>query len=327
MVAARQEHTIHPIYVVHGKDRRRVADEVAALTERILVDADVQVALSSYDGATAELAEVMDDLRTLPFLSPRRLVVVKQADEFIKRYRRELEEYLESPCATGVLLLMAESFAANTRLAKRAVQIGEVLSCGPLKGRELGRFLTDYAQNSYQLRLEQNAAELLIALAGDEAGRLAGEIDKLATYIKGPDSKRNTIRCEDVQELVGNNRQLSVFNVIDAMTASNKATALSRLDRMLAQDRNAQYQAVGAFAWHFRRLYAARVLVEKRLNDQAIARQLRIWPRPDQFMRQVKQLTLKQIGLMLCRLMTIDLNTKTGAGDVKTGLEKLIVSS
>ena len=113
MVAARQEHTIHPIYVVHGSDRRRVADEVAALTERILADADVQVALSSYDGATAELAEVTDDLRTLPFLSPRRLVVVKQADEFIKRYRRELEEYLESPCATGVLLLMAESFAAT----------------------------------------------------------------------------------------------------------------------------------------------------------------------------------------------------------------------
>lgn len=316
---------ISPVYVVFGKDRRGIVEAVHQITQHVLQDADPQVALSTYQGDQAQLADVLDDLKTLPFLSPRRLVVVKDADVFITEYRQKLEEYLKSPSLSGVLLLETESFPKSTRLAKAAAKIGQVIACDPPTRRELPAFLTNYALKRHNLKLSHESAMTIIELAGDDTGILAGEIDKIAAYLNGPDSKQDKIMPGDVQKLVGYNRQFNSFNVIDAMTAGNAALALARLDQMLAQDRNAQYTAVGAFAWHFRRLYNARIMLEKGIDHRSIIKQLRIWSQPDMFIRQVRRLNIRQIAAILKDLAKIDLMSKIGAGTVRAGLEKLTV--
>lgn len=316
---------VKPIYVVFGKERRRAADTVAELAQELLEGADPQLALSSYDGPAAELADVLDELRTVPFLAERRVVIVKEADDFISKYREQLEAYLQNPCSTGVLVLMAESFPGNTRIAKLAAKIGQVTACEPVKPRELPGYVAEYARSRYGLKLGGEAANLLIELGGDDAGLLAGELDKLAVYVSDPQRPRKEITAQDIQALVGQNRQFNVFNVIDAMTVGDAGSALTRLVQMLAQDRDAQYSAVGAFAWHVRRLYQARVLLEKRMPEQQICTAAKVWNNKDQFLRQVKQLNLARIGAMLQRLSSIDLDSKTGLGSVQSGLEKWIV--
>jgi len=317
--------TIYPVYVVAGTDRRRAADSVAQIAEFALGDGDAQMALSSYEGPTASLAEVLDELRTLPLLAERRVVVIKDADAFIQEHRQSLEKYLQAPAPTAVLVLMAQSFAANTRLAKLAGKIGQVFRCGPMKPAELLEFVVRYAATSHRCVLSREATELLVELTGDEAGMLQSEIDKIATYLADREERQKQIGPHDVHAVVGANRHFSVFNVIDAMTAGKVSSALGRLDRMLAQDRNAEYTAVGAFAWHFRRLYNARLLLEKGTDQDSITRQLRVWSQRDSFMRQVKKLKLRDVAVFLRELMNIDVAAKTGAGTVKGGLEKLIV--
>lgn len=318
--------TFSAVYVVHGKDRRRASDTVHEITAKVLGDADVQVALTSYDGDQAVLAEVLDDLRTLPFLSPCRVVVVRDADGFISKYRKALEDYLDGASATGVLVLVAESFPKTTRLAKRAVKIGQVISCEPPKARQLPGCVIEYARNKHGLSLSQQCAALLIDLAGDDLGALCGELDKLAAYVGGPDGDRKSISSEDIEALVGNNRRFNVFGVIDAMTVGDTATALATLDKMMSQDRQAEFTAVGAFAWHVRRLYDARLLTEQGVPDAAVVKKVRVWSETEAFMRQVKQVKLRTVGGMLQELMRIDYAAKTGVGTVRTGLEKLIVA-
>ncbi|MCK5270121.1 MAG: hypothetical protein KAJ46_05020 [Sedimentisphaerales bacterium] len=123
---------IYPVYVIYGKDRRRTIDVLGGIVEKVLGGADPQMALNAYDGTEANIAEVLVDLRTLPFLSERRVVVVKDADAFISEYRDELEKYLDKPSASGVLVMTTESFPANTRLAKKARQVGQVFEYKPV---------------------------------------------------------------------------------------------------------------------------------------------------------------------------------------------------
>ena len=322
----RDERTVYPIYVVYGKDRRRGIDALQELTEKLLADADPQLALSTFDGPNAQLQQVLSDLRTLPFLSPFRIVVVKDADPFITEYRKELELYLDDPSKTGILLMFAESFPSNTRLAKRTKQIGSAIACEPIKYRELPNYLIDYAAKRYRLNLTPEAASLLIELAGEDSSLLICEIDKLSAFLTPtPTTNTTDISPADVESLVGHNRRFNVFNVIDAITGADVPSALSRLDQMLAQDREAEYSAVGAFAWHFRRLYKARVMTEHRQSPGEIIKQLRIWSQTDQFIRQIRQLTLKEIASALVKLRDVDLASKSGAGSVKVGLEKFIV--
>ena len=65
-----------PIYVVYGPESF-LRDQAIARIRELTVGADPDpLACSEFDG-DAELAEVLDELRTLPMLAPYRLVVVK----------------------------------------------------------------------------------------------------------------------------------------------------------------------------------------------------------------------------------------------------------
>ncbi len=321
---AEKQTGILPVYVIFGKDRRRALEALDKVRAAVLGDADPQVALSVYE-EQPDWAEVHDGLVTLPFLSERRLVVVKDADSFISANRQYLEQYLESPSETGVLVLVAESFPKTTRLYKKVQAIGGLIDCEPPKPRELPAFLADYAKNRHGLGLARDAAGLLIELAGDDAGLLANEVDKLAAYVTRPEVAKKQIDADDVQELVGQNRLYSVFDVLDAMTAGREATALEKLEQMLGRDKDAQYKAIGAFAWGVRRLYQARALLEKGTAPGAIIKQLRVWSQQQAFIEQVKRLDLRRIGRMLRELADLDLESKTGGSAVQDGLERWIV--
>jgi len=251
---------IYPIYVIYGKDRHGAVDAYGEVVDRVLQDADRQVSLSVYE-PTVELATVLDDAQTLPFLSPRKLVTVEDADSFITRYREQLEKYLEKPSETGVLVLLCEHFASSTRLAKRVKVIGKAIKCEPLKSSNLPSTLINYSHRRHHLRLTHEAAQMLVELGGEDIHQLQNELDKIAVYLGGVGSKTDTIEADDVAKLTGNNRQHSVFSVIDEMSKQNAAQALSLLDQMLRQDRDAQFKAVGAFAFHFRKLYKGRLML------------------------------------------------------------------
>src|SRR5262249_52314564 len=109
---------LQPVYALHGDEDFLKRRALHALRELVLGPEADAFGLSTHAGDRAAFAAVHDELVTLPFLSPRRLVVVENADPFVTRHRAALEKYAAAPAATGVLVLDVKSWPANTRLAK-----------------------------------------------------------------------------------------------------------------------------------------------------------------------------------------------------------------
>ena len=319
-----EEAVVSPVYVLYGKERRQVTDALGDLVDSLLGDADEQLALTEYEGGQAQLAEVLDTVRTLPFLTERRVVVVRDADAFISEYREGLEAYLERPSETGVLVLVAGSFSKSTRLYKKVAPLGGVMACEPVDRRQLGGFLAQYAQRRHGVKLDPGAARLLVELVGEEVGMLCSEVDKLSVYVSEPGVEGASIIPRHVEEAVGNYRVHTVFEVIGAMTAGQAGAALERLDQILNQSRDIQFKAVGAFAWQFRRLFEGRKLLDQGLGFGEIAKRLRLWRSEDQFLAQLRRLSLAQIGGCLQDLARIDQASKSG-GNVRRELERFIM--
>ena len=91
--------TAQPIYVLHGDEHFLKRQVQLALRRLILGPEDDGLAVSSFPGDKATWSAVHDELETLPFLSPRRLVVVDNADPFVTRHRSALEKYAAEPRA------------------------------------------------------------------------------------------------------------------------------------------------------------------------------------------------------------------------------------
>ncbi|MGA2265823.1 MAG: hypothetical protein ABSH10_05270, partial [Phycisphaerae bacterium] len=71
-----------PVYVLVGHDAYLLDAARQRVLTAALDKADPQTCLGQHDG-DAELAAVLDELRTLPLLGSRRVVIVNPADEFV----------------------------------------------------------------------------------------------------------------------------------------------------------------------------------------------------------------------------------------------------
>ena len=307
------------IYVIAGKEQSLVSAECDKLLEQLIEPQQRAVALFSADPKQVAAVDVVDELRTLPFLAERRVVVVKDADKFISENRQLLENYFDNPCPTGVLILMVNSWPAGTRLAKKLQKVGKLISVAQPRPWQLPDRLIKYAFDAHNKELPHDAAELLVELTGDELGRLYSEVDKLAIFA---DSEK-TVTAQHVEQLIGHNRIFGAFAVIDACLAGDSTQAVDRLRNMFAEDRSAEYTVVGAFAFHFRRLFNAKVLFEKGAGPAEVATKLRIWGNKEGFFAQLRRMSLQQIGDTLQQLAQIDYAIKTGQSKAQVEIEKL----
>jgi DNA polymerase-3 subunit delta len=309
------------IYVIFGKEPGAVALELDNLISRLLSPDDRLTGLFSCDGSKTAITEVLDELRTLPFLAPKRVVVIKNADKFISDNRELLEDYFDNPSPTGILVLTVESWRNDTKLAKKLADVGCLITVKTLGQSELPMRVIRYAYDAHKKKMDRQAAELVVELTGDDLAMLYSEIDKLALYSEG----RSQITFSDVEQLIGRNRLFNAFEVIESCLANDFDRAVGRLRDMLEKDKDTEYTVIGAFAYHFRRMFSAKVLLDKGSNPQQVAKQMGIWHNRDEFFAQAKKLSLRQIGGFLEELAELDYAIKTGRAKVDEAMEALVL--
>jgi DNA polymerase III delta subunit len=94
---------------------------------------------------------------------------------------------------------------------------------------------------------------------------------------------------------------------------------------MFDQDKTAEYTVVGAFAYHLRRMFQAKALLDRRVNPLDVAKQLRIFYNKDRFFAQLQRMTLSQIAGVLEELAAVDYATKTGQAQPAIAIEQLVL--
>ncbi len=321
--AARKTSDTHRfIYVIAGKETPLVDAECDRLLDKLIDPVQRSTGLLNVDADRVGAAEVMDELRTLPFLTDMRIVVLRNADEFISTNRQLLESYFDNPSPTGIFIMTVSNFDARTNLAKKLGKVGRLISAGQPSAAQLPAKLRQYAFEAHAKTLPAQASELLIELVGEDLTKLYGEIDKLAIFT----AEKKNISADDVNALVGHNRLYNAFDVIDSVISRDAAGAVDQLRRLFSQDRDAEYTFVGALAYHLRRMFAAKVMLQKGRPEPEIKKALQIWHEPDAFFSQLAKVTLAEIGQLIQRLAQADYQIKTGRTTARSAAEQLVMS-
>jgi DNA polymerase-3 subunit delta len=317
---------LQPVYAVHGDEsflKRRV---LAALRERVLGSDESGFGPSSHTGDKATYAAVHDDLETLPFLSPRRLVVVENADPFVSRERSRLERYIgeHPPGSTppaGILVLELQSLPSNTRLAKLLGEAGSLV-CKTPKSEELPKWCMEWSADRHGKTLPAAAARLLVDLVGADMGQLDQELAKLAAYA----GSASRIEAADVDKLVGSSRAENTWKIFDLIGAGQTGESLTLLNRLLDQGED-PLALLAAFGWQLRRLaQAARLLAQGTSLGDAVE-QAGVPPfARRQAEQQMRHLGRRRLDLLYDWLLQTDFGIK-GASPLppRTLLERLVV--
>ena len=219
--------SLKPVIVLVGEDAYLLDAARREVIAHAAGEADPQTCLGQYD-STVELTAVLDELRTLPFLAARRIVLISPADEFVSAHREALEKYVESPSAQSVLVLVVSSWPANTRLAKAVARVGEVISCTVPERGSLSRWIADAAGRRGK-KIDPQAAQLLEEWVGRDYAALDGEIEKLSLHA----NPRDAITVEDISAVSIATAGPGAFDLANALTAGDTRAALKALGGML----------------------------------------------------------------------------------------------
>ncbi|MBX7165514.1 MAG: DNA polymerase III subunit delta [Pirellulales bacterium] len=250
--------TVPGVIAAYGDDAFLRQQVIARCKSLVLGDDDGQFSQNTFDGRSAALRDVLDELSTgALFGSGRRLIVVADADEFVTRFRERLEEYAARPKASAVLLLDVVRWPANTRLAKAVAASGLAIDCSAPAPARLPSVVIAWAKSHYKTSIARDAAEMLVEIVGNELGLIDQELAKLSGFT--PPGK--AIEASAVQALAGSWRTQTVWEMLDLAVAGQAGQAIALLDRLLAAGES-PIAVLGQIGSSLRRFATATRLIE-----------------------------------------------------------------
>jgi len=222
---------VAPVVLLHGPEPFLIEEALAGLTRVVCSDPGL-LAMSRevLEAREAGAEGIVRAAETLPWGAPRRLVVARGVETLGSKQAAPLIEYLRAPNPTTVLAVAVPQALAASHWLRSAVPAAAAVEIPELAGRALAGWLRSRA-SAEGLELDDDAAQLLVAMVGDDPAALVGELGK-AALAGGPENRR--VGAAEVRAVVGEHRSHEVFELTRAVERRDGAAALLLLERLLA---------------------------------------------------------------------------------------------
>jgi DNA polymerase III delta subunit len=307
-----------PIYALVGSESFLQLQKMTEILKLLPPDAQ----RSDFDGERAELSAVLDDLRSFAMFGGGKVVVVRNGDEFVTRFRTQLEEYVQHPSDSATLILRMNSLPGTQRIAKFIAKVGQIEDCNPPKDRDLPQWAIRHAKSAHDVILLPDAAAALTNLLGNEMGKLDTELAKLALM-----AANGKIDAELVTKTVSFQRERQMWDMTNEIAAGRAAEALRRWRQLLVSDPSSEFRAVTWLGIWLENVRKALAMKRRGENEFAIASALRIWPKENvgPFMKTALAMGDAGVARAIDLLATVDKNSKSGVGEFATNVEGFLL--
>ncbi|MGH9121255.1 MAG: DNA polymerase III subunit delta [Acidimicrobiales bacterium] len=216
-----------PVWLVDGDDPTLVAQALAEVVGQALGQADRTFALEEVEAEGADLSAVAEACRTPPFLTDRRVVVVRGIGEIGADAAAPLVAYLDDPLDSTTLVLGAVGGRVPAKLLTAVKAKGEIRHTA-LRGRQTEEYVTRRLAEA-PVRLDHEAAAALAAHLGEDVSRLPALLETLASvYGRGA-----RLGAADLVDYLGQAGGVAPWDLTDAIDAGRTEDALVLLHRLL----------------------------------------------------------------------------------------------
>ena len=223
-----------------------LADTVRAETSALLAGEDRALALEELGGDDLTIGAVVDACQTPPFLSARRVIVVRDIGRFSSEELEPLVDYLASPLESSLLLLVGGGGKLSQKLVNAAKKHGRLVDATVPTGRARTGWLVDQVKDS-SVQLDAAGAKRLQDHLGEDVGRLPRLLDALASAYG--DGARLTV--EDLEPFLGEAGGVAPWDLTDAIDRADTAGALDALHRMMAAGDRHALAVLGTLHRHY----------------------------------------------------------------------------
>ncbi|MGR3221055.1 MAG: DNA polymerase III subunit delta [Candidatus Anammoxibacter sp.] len=250
-----------PAYVVFGEERFLVKQALLLIKEKELDKDNIDLTFTEYNGTDVSFGQIFDELWTASLLGGdnKRLVLIEDAGDLLKKYKKKVQEYLKSPSPYACPVFVSDKIDAwikkipNNKLT--------TVECKKLRDYQLPSWITARGRR-YRKKIVSEASKALIGETGNDLVLLDNHIAKLSTYV----GDRETIDEGDVHAIIFDGKKQTVFELTNAMADKDAANALEILKRLITFGEDFS-RVISILGWQVRRLWKAKRIVKDCSNN------------------------------------------------------------
>ena len=325
------------IYLLYGGDDFSLEEALASMKTDVGPAELRDVNINTLDGREVNFDQLCATCHTVPFMSDKRLVIVNgllsmfeprvpsraaprssQSGDRALGSWAGLPEYLPTVPHTTDLAFTDGRLGATNPLLVKIRPLVEVLTFPLPAGSELRAWIRRRVEH-HGASIEPAAVGALADTIGADLRAIDLEIQKLFLYSRG-----QSIRQQDVQDLVGYIREANVFSAVDAVLEGRAEAALRLVHQLLDSGRAPAY-VITMIARQLRLLLLAKELTSQGVTQAEMGKRLSLARYPlEKTLEQERRFSTERLTTFHSRLVETDLAIKTGVLDEPLALDLLI---
>jgi len=345
-VAEVKENRLRAGYVLVGDDvflyercRRAVLETLAPVDMR-------DFCLSDLDLAETNIFEALDRAQTPSLMAPFQVLFIRNLKTLYTRGAKKdefaaIEAYFKSPNPQALVVFVADHLRIPSDPRRMDMQdkdryerIRETLGdwCGIVELARVDeadalKWIASEAKRR-EVTIEADAARELADALGADMMLIASEVEKLVLYV----GAKRLVTLGDVETMVLAAKQRSLYELTDAISAKDRARALSLLHGLLNASDGGEDSAIGHLYMLARTFRQMLVILEKNVRDsraiwQALWQGFRMPPfAAEDVIRQARRYKSRRELTRALRLIArADLELRSQPPDKRLVLERLVL--
>ncbi len=312
------------VVLLKGKEAFLRASHTTAFKEK-LAEAVGGVDTFLFDGEKDEAADILDECRSFGLMSGHKLIIVDNADAFVKETNRTLvERYVQAPNPDATLVLRADTWRPG-KLDKMIAEVGSIVPCDEVKPEQAMKWARLRARKRHECELDERAAWILVDRFGPDLGRLSAEVAKLAVAAGTPEAGGGVITPALVAEMSAGSREIEPWAVQEPMLTGDATYAIASLRRILdSAPRDAHVPVAMACAQLAANLHA--LAGSKSANPASVGKSRKLWgDRLHPVSNAARRLDPETARALLRDALEADAKGKSGRGIPAITLETMAV--
>lgn len=319
------------VYLFYGPERLLLQEALASLTNFLTPGGTGDFNYEKFDGGGASPSQVVHAANMLPVFAEKRLVVVTGVSWFSSGKGGEEETknsevalllaYLENPAPSTCLVLVAgEKIDGKRKIVKAVKKAGQVIEFTSLKGVELNKWMEKRFREKGK-KAARGAIDYLAVAVGNNMSLLEQEMEKAILFA----GSAVEVTLQDVMQTVSASSNLTVFNLVDAVSKKDAVSAILQL-RELVKNGEPGIKILALLARQMRILLQIQSLRREGLGESRIIADLGLHPFVvKKGLQQSNNFSTQELINALEILLEADVKFKTGKGEYLALLETAIL--
>jgi len=312
-----------PVYLFAGEEVYQQEEAWRYIEKKFGIDS---LNLEIFYSGDMSVSALMLAAQTHPFMSEKRLLLVKDAQKLKSADIEVISQFLLNPLDTVCLIfLWSDKVKRENKSGKffKAVEkAGDVVEFRSLYESELPAWVKERVKGQAK-SISNEAVQALISESGSTLLDLNNELDKLMLF----SAAKKEITAADVEALSGHTRQSNLNNLSESIE-SGKADQALIISENLLKEGEIPLKILATIYRVVRRLFIAKSLLdEKKSSRSDIQQELNLNAYFDRnFFSNLSKFTLQKLEKALRLISAADAELKSSSRPEQMVFEELILS-